>query len=93
MLSRSAPHPVPLPIQWGDGGRRSGEGFLPCVRANVLLQHSELRLDAPTLADVGIFRQSILGADNVGSQPQTLPAFTATRAWAFRLQPVEQGKA
>ena len=21
------PHPVPLPIGWGEGGRRSGEGF------------------------------------------------------------------
>jgi hypothetical protein len=22
-----APHPVPLPIRWGEGGRRSGEGL------------------------------------------------------------------
>jgi len=24
---QKAPHPVPLPIRWGEGGRRSGEGF------------------------------------------------------------------
>ena len=23
----ATPHPVPLPIRWGEGGRRPGEGF------------------------------------------------------------------
>src|SRR5688572_12717648 len=25
---RNAPHPFPLPIRWGEGGRRPGEGFV-----------------------------------------------------------------
>lgn len=27
LFERFAPHPVPLPIGWGEGGRRPGEGF------------------------------------------------------------------
>ena len=33
----NAPHPVPLPIGWGEGGQRPGEGFLLCMTGFRLL--------------------------------------------------------
>ena len=32
-MNTDAPNPVPLPIGWGEGGRRPGEGF--CIRVNL----------------------------------------------------------
>jgi hypothetical protein len=37
---RVAPHPVPLPIGWGEGDRRSGEGFIPFPPEIIYENHS-----------------------------------------------------
>jgi drug/metabolite transporter (DMT)-like permease len=37
---RAAPHPGPLPIRWGEGGRRSGEGFTPFPPEIIYANHS-----------------------------------------------------
>ena len=59
----------------------------------MLFQNSEFGLDAPTFADVGIFRQTVRCAHDIRPQPQTLPTGAAIRTWRLRLQPVEQRKA
>jgi alpha-galactosidase len=37
---RAAPHPVPLPIGWGEGGRRSGEGCTAFLSEIIYAKHS-----------------------------------------------------
>ncbi len=51
----------------------------PGIRADMLLEHGELGLDPPRLADVGGLGQPVLGADEVGPKPQSLPAGLTVR--------------
>ena len=44
------------------------------LRAAMLLEHGRHGPDAPRLADVGVLGQAILGADDVGAEPQSAPA-------------------
>ena len=59
----------------------------------MLLDHGELGLNSARLADIGGFRQPILGPDQVGPEPQAFPAGRAISAGAFGLQPVQQREA
>ena len=65
----------------------------PGLGADVLLEHGELGLDPPRLADVRGLGQPVLGADQVGPQPQALPAGLAVGAGALGLEPVEERQA
>jgi hypothetical protein len=39
---RAAPHPSPLPIGWGEGGRRSGEGLPASLPEIIYENHSRI---------------------------------------------------
>ena len=43
-MNKSSPHPVPLPIGWGEGGWRPGEGltFVPTVYAQSVFCSSQV---------------------------------------------------
>jgi hypothetical protein len=79
-------------------GKRRGGGFRSQfdaerlrarLGADVQLRHRELGADAAALADVGVLREAVLGADEVGPQAPAFPARAAVGARAFGLQPVE----
>ena len=72
---------------------RFAQRLRPRVRADVLFEDREFGFDPPALADVGILRQPVLRADNIGPQPQALPTRAAVGPWGGGLQPVEQRKA
>ena len=38
LLATVAPHPFPLPIGWGEGGRRPGEGLAGLLIAMTLME-------------------------------------------------------
>jgi hypothetical protein len=66
-------------------------GFLhPQFRPDVLFEHGEFGLDAAAFANIGIFRQAVLGADNVRAQAQAGPAGAAVRTRRFGLEPGQQ---
>ena len=68
-------------------------GLAAGLGADVLLEHGELGLDPPRFADVGGLGQAVLGADQVGPEPQALPAGLAVGSGAFGLEPVEERQA
>ena len=69
------------------------QGLTAGLGADVLLEHGELGLDPPRFADIGGLGQAVLGSDQVGPQPQALPAGLAVGPGAFGLEPVEEREA
>src|SRR5207249_11678537 len=63
-------------------------GFHAGGGADVLFADREFRPDAARLADVGVFRQTVVGSDEVGPQPQSFPAGLAVRPRGLGLHPV-----
>ncbi len=53
----------------------------------------ELGLDPPRFADVRGLGQAVVGSDQVGPEPQSLPAGLAVGPGAFGLKPVEEREA
>ena len=74
----------------GDFGVRRRGRFPTCVGADVEFGNRELGLNAAALADVGIFRETVFGADDIGAEAEALPTRAAVGARSFGLQPVEQ---
>ncbi len=65
----------------------------PGLGTDMLLEDGELGLDPSRFANVGGLRQPILGADQVGPEPQAFPAGLAVSAGAFGLESVKQRQA
>ena len=61
--------------------------------ADVLLEHGELGLDAPGFANIGGLGQAVVGSDQVGPEPESLPAGLAVRSGTIGLKPVEEREA
>ncbi len=73
-----------------DLGRISTADECPVFSPTVFFEHRKLRQDPPRFADVGVLRQSVLGADHVRTEPQSWPTGPAIGARDLGLQPVQQ---
>ena len=71
----------------------AAQGLAAGVGADVLLEDGELGLDAPRLADVRVLGQAVGRADEVGPEPQALPAGAAVGPGDLGLEPVEERQA